>query len=62
MKMTDEENDFGRNYLVAYDQKLEKNFTTGISKDGIEYTTASFSSDHLEVSFKNGTIHIYDSY
>ena len=58
--MTYEGNNYGRDYL-SYSEKPTKNFTTGFSKDGIEYTTASFSLDHLEVSFKNGTINIYDA-
>ena len=59
--MSNEENNYGRDYLYGYYQKPKKNFTAGISKDGIEFTTAQFSINHLEVSFKNGTIHIYDT-
>jgi hypothetical protein len=38
--MSNEENDYGRDYLFGYYEKPKKNFTTGVSKDGIEFTTA----------------------
>ncbi len=36
--------------------------TSGVTQDGIEYTTFSRHPRELEVSFKNGTIHFYDTY
>jgi len=37
-------------------------FDSGVTTDGVAYKTASYSHDHLEVSFSNGTVHIYDAY
>ena len=48
-------------YYGPYYFYEKMNFTSGVSKDNIEYNSASFSPDYLEVSFNNGTIHYYRS-
>jgi hypothetical protein len=59
--MSDEVNTIGRDYLTK-EEKTQWNFTSGVSIDGIKYQTASYSPEHLEVNFLNGTVNFYSTY
>ncbi len=54
-KVSDEGNFFGRDDIVIeYDYGWR--FGSGVTEDGLNYTTVSYSRDSLEVNFGNGSI------
>lgn len=48
----------GKPEIIEY----KRNFTKGVSKDGLSFSTASYSPRDLEVSFLNGTVKTYYAY